>query len=235
MGKMHGSACLAVAILGALAMLAGCKQPQGQSQGQGQATTPAKTRPADGWTVVYAADFKQAGKLPAEWKALAGEGKIDGGALVLTAPSDDEGQIVLLTPQVPGSVRVECVASLKGDPISDISPFINADTSGYASGYLFQFGGKANTVNWLNRYDTPFDDTMKTSPLIKPGQKYQILAENDGGRLRLVIDGQEIFRHTDPEPLKGPSHDRIGFYTWGCTLMIEKLSVSAKPAEGAGK
>ena len=235
MGKIHGTVCLAGAILGALAMLAGCKQPQDQNQSQGPATTPAKTQPADGWTVVYAADFKEAGKLPAEWKVLAGEGKVDAGTLVLTAPADDEGQIVLLAPQVPGSVRVECVASLKGDPISDISPFINADTSGYASGYLFQFGGKANTMNCLNRYDNPFDDTMKSSPLIKSGQKYQILAENDGGRLRLVIDGQEVLRHADPEPLKGPSHDRIGFYTWGCTLTIEKLSVSAKPAEGAGK
>jgi hypothetical protein len=50
-----------------------------------------------------------------------------------------------------------------------------------------------------------------------------------------VIDGQEVFRYTDPQPLKGPSGNRIGFYTWGCVLTIEQLAVSAKPAEGAGK
>jgi hypothetical protein len=124
---------------------------------------------------------------------------------------------------------------LKGSVISDISPFLNGDTSGYASAYLFQFGGKGNTLNHLCRGSEDIESTAKNQPLVKPGQKHRILAENDGGRLRLVIDGQEVFRHIDPEPLKGPSHDRIGFYTWGCTLTIEKLTVSVKPAPGAGK
>jgi len=221
-------ACLAGLMVGALAMAAGCGQPQGPA-----ATAPA-AKAADGWTVVYTSDFKAAGKLPAGWQALAGEAKIEGGALVLTAPSD-EGQVVLLEPRCPGSVRVECVASLKGNPISDISPFLNADTSGYNSGYLFQFGGKANTINCLCRYDDHIAATEKDKPLVKPGQKYRILAENDGGRLRLVIDGQEIFQYTDPEPLKGQTHDRVGFYTYGCTLVVEKLTVSTKPAKTAGK
>ena len=221
-------ACLAGLMVGALVMAAGCGQPQGPA-----ATAPA-AKAADGWTVVYTSDFKAAGKLPAGWQALAGEAKIEGGALVLTAPSD-EGQVVLLEPRCPGSVRLECVASLKGNPISDISPFVNADTSGYNSGYLFQFGGKANTINCLCRYDDHIAATEKDKPLVKPGQKYRILAENDGGRLRLVIDGQEIFQYTDPEPLKGQTHDRVGFYTYGCTLVVEKLTVSTKPAKAAGK
>jgi hypothetical protein len=221
-------ACLAGLTVGALVMAAGCAQPQGPA-----ATAPA-AKAADGWTVVYTSDFTGSGKLPAAWQALAGEAKIEGGALVLTAPSD-EGQLVLLEPRCPGSVRLECVASLKGDPISDISPFLNADTSGYNSGYLFQFGGKANTINCLCRYDDHIAATEKDKPLVKPGQKYRILAENDGGRLRLAIDGQEIFQYTDPEPLKGQTHDRVGFYTYGCTLVIEKLTVSTKPAKAAGK
>lgn len=221
--------CLAGLMVGALVMAAGCAQPQGPS-----ADAPA-AKVADGWTVVYTADFKAAGKLPAGWEVPAGEASIEGGALVLKAPADQEGQVVLLEPRTPGSVRLECVASLKGDPLSDISPFLNADTSGYGSAYLFQFGGKGNTVNDLCRYDDHIAATEKDKPLIKAGQKYRILAENDGGRLRLVIDGQEVFRYTDPEPLKGQGHDRVGFYTWGCTLVVEKLTVSAKPAAGAGK
>ena len=221
-------ACLAGLMVGALVMAAGCAETKGPA-----ATAPA-AKAADGWTVVYTSDFAGSGKLPAGWQALAGEAKIEGGALVLTAPSD-EGQLVLLEPRCPGSVRVECVASLKGDPISDISPFLNADTSGYNSGYLFQFGGKANTINCLCRYDDHIAATEKDKPLVKPGQKYRILAENDGGRLRLVIDGQEIFKYTDPEPLKGQTHDRVGFYTYGCTLVVEKLTVSTKPAKAAGK
>jgi len=221
-------ACLAGLMVGALVMAAGCAEPKGPA-----ATAPA-AKAADGWTVVYTSDFAGSGKLPAGWQVLAGEAKIEGGALVLAAPSD-EGQVVLLEPRCPGSVRLECVASLKGDPISDISPFLNADTSGYNSGYLFQFGGKANTINCLCRYDDHIAATEKDKPLVKAGQKYRILAESDGGRLRLVIDGQEIFKYTDPEPLKGQTHDRVGFYTYGCTLVVEKLTVSTKPAKTAGK
>ncbi|MBM4019161.1 MAG: hypothetical protein FJ288_12680 [Planctomycetes bacterium] len=229
MRRNPGVACLAGALLGTLAMLAGCAQPRGDAKAAPQA------QPVDGWAVVYTGDFKGTGKLPPDWQVISGEARIEAGALLLTGPADGEGQLVLLAPRMPGSVRLECVASLKGDPISDISPFLSADTSGYASGYLFQFGGKANTLTYLNRYDEPVDSTVKNKPLVKPGQKHRILAENDGGRLRMVIDGQEIFRYADPQPLKGQGHDRIGFYTWGCTLVIDKLSVSAKAAQGAGK
>jgi hypothetical protein len=208
--------------------------PVGCAQSQGPAKTAPGTKAADGWTVVYTGDFKQAGNLPAGWQILSGEAKIEAGALVLTGPTD-EGQVVLLEPRIPGSVRLECVASLKGDPISDISPFLNADTSGYASGYLFQFGGLANTTDRLLRTEAEVGQTAENAPLVKPGQKYRILVENDGGRLRLVIDGQEVCRYTDPEPLKGQSHDRIGFYTWGCTLTIENLTVYTKPVGGAAK
>jgi len=226
MGRNPAVACLAGALFGALAMLAGCR---------GQAKTAPGTQPADGWAVVYTGDFGRAGKRPAEWQVLSGEARIESGALVVTGPADEEGQVLLLEPRMPGGVRVECVASLKGNVISDISPFLNADTTGYKSGCLFQFGGITNTTNRLFRSEEEIGSTVKNQPLVKPGQKYRILAENDGGRLRLVIDGQEVFRYTDPQPLRGPSHDRIGFYTWGCTLVIEKLTVSAKPVADAGK
>ena len=229
MAKNPAVACLAGALLWAVLIPVGCAQSQGPPQ-----AAPG-TKAADGWTVVYTGDFRRAGKLPAEWQVPSGEARIEAGALVLTGPADAEGQVVLLEPRMPGSVRIECVASLKGDPISDISPFLSADTSGYGSGYLFQFGGKGNTVNDLCRYDEHLSATEKDTPLVKPGQKHRILAENDGGCLRLVIDGREVFRYTDAEPLKGPSHDRIGFYTWGCTLTIEQLTVYAKPVEGAAK
>jgi hypothetical protein len=225
-------ACLAAAVAAVCVLLTGCAQSQGPAKAAPKAPAAAS---AAGWTVVYAPDFKGSGKLPEEWAAPAGEARIEGGALVLTAPADEEAQLVLLKPRVAGSVRIECVASLKGDPISDISPFINTDTSGQGTGYLFQFGGRGNTLNRLCRYDEGIDETVKDKPLIKPGQKYRLLVENDGGRLRMAIDGQEVFRWTDPQPLKGASHDCVGFYTWGCSLVIEKLAVSAKTGPAAAK
>jgi hypothetical protein len=223
MKRNLGLACLAAALSVACAMSAGCGQP-------GEPAKPApRATPAGGWTVVYTGDFrKDAPKLPAEWQVVGGEARIERGALVLKGPEGDFAQLLLLEPRVPGSVRLECVASLTGNPISDISPFLNADASGYGSGYLFQFGGKGNTLNCLCRCEEDIGPTVKDKPLVKPGQKHHLLVENDGGTLRLVIDGQEVFRYTDPTPLKGPSQDRIGFYTWGCTLTIESLTVYRK-------
>ena len=220
-------ACLAAAFFGAMA--AGCVETRGP------AGVAPVAKPAEGWTVVYAGNFQKPGKPPAEWQVLAGEAKVEGGALLLTGPADAEGQVLLVAPRVPGSVRVEFTASLKGSPICDISPFLNADDSGFLTGYLFQFGGIGNTLDRLYRCGEEVGETVKSTPLVKPGQKYRVIVENDGGRLRMVIDGQEVFRHTDPQPLKGPSSDRIGFYTWGCTLAIDSVTVSAKGAPGAGK
>ena len=55
-----------------------------------------------------------------------------------------------------------------------------------------------------------------------------MVAENDGGKLRLIVDGTEILSYTDGEPLKGDGHDQIGFYTCGSTLRIEKITIYTK-------
>ncbi len=229
MARNLGAACLAGVFFWTLVMAAGC----GQAQGPARATPGVPV--ADGWTVVYVGNFGKPGKPPAEWQVLAGEAKVEGGALMVTGPVDSEGQVLLSGPRMPGSVRVEFTASLKGNPISDISPFLNADDTGFLAGYLFQFGGLGNTADRLLRCGEEVGETVKSTPLVKPGQKYRIMVENDGGRLRMVIDGREVFRYTDPQPLKGKFSDRIGFYTWGCTLTIEGLTVSTKGAEAAAK
>jgi hypothetical protein len=222
---------LALGVMAA-AMAAGCVETRGPAAA-GPVAPAAK--PAEGWTVVYTSNFQKPGKPPAEWQVLVGEAKVEGGALLLTGHADEEGQVLLTQPRMPGSVRVEFTASLKGSPISDISPFVNADDTGFLAGYLFQFGGIGNTLDRLHRCGEEVGETVKTAPLVKPGQKYRMMVENDGGRLRMVIDGQEVFRHSDPQPLKGSSADRIGFYTWGCTLAIENVTVYAKGVQGAGK
>ncbi len=198
---------------------AGCK-----SDGQVGAASPAPP----GWTQVYAMDFQGVQKAPAEWLAVSGEVRVAGGALELKGESGGDGQIVLKAPKCPGSVRMEAVACLVGDDVVDLSPFINSDDSGYAAGYLFQFGGEGNQVNRLRRAGDIIDETVNTKMLVKAGKKYQVVAENDGGKVRLLIDGQELLAFKDPSPLKGPENGLIGFYTWGSTLRIEKIAVYSK-------
>jgi len=182
-----------------------------------------------GWKFACTASFKDVSKLPEAWKVIEGQAKIADGRLVLTAEEFSHGQIVLKTPTFPGSVRMEVDASLEGDNVCDLSPRLNGDETGWESGYLLQFGASDNTENRLRR-DGEIVDTAKAdnNVFVASGKKYHVVAENDGGKLRLIVDGKEILSYTDSEPLKGKGYDQIGFYTWNCTLRIEKITIYTK-------
>ena len=203
--------------------MVGCEKPA-------KVATVEPAAPA-GWKVVYSADFKKVQKLPDCWLVVGGEASVTDGALVVKAAEGTDGQIVLKAPKCTGSVRLEVVACLMGaeNRICDLSPFLNADESGFAAGYLLQFGAAENTENRIRRAGEVLDGTVKNKPLVQPGKKHVVVAENVAGKLRLTADGAEVLSYTDPEPLKGEGHGLVGFYTWGDTLKIEKITVWAKP------
>lgn len=194
----------------------------------GLAGLGCRSVPKGGWTQVYAMDFAGVQKVPEGWVAISGELRVAGGALELKAEEGAEAEMVLKTVKCPGSVRVEMTACVVGNEVCDLSPSLNVDESGYASGYLLQFGGGGNQENRLRRSGEVVDETVNSKTLLKAGKKYSVVAENDNGLVRLVIDGQELLRYQDKEPLKGPEHALIGFYTWGDTLRIEKIAVFSK-------
>ena len=181
-----------------------------------------------GWKFACTIDFKDAAKLPEVWEVIEGKAKIADGKLVLTADEFANGQIVLKTPRFPGSVRLEACASLQGKDVSDLSPLRNGDESGWYSGYLFQFGAADNLENRLRRVEENVDAKASETVLVTPDKTHHVVAENDGGELRLIVDGTEILSYTDSDPLKGKGHDQIGFYTWNCTLKIEKITIYTK-------
>jgi len=204
----------------------GCKKGD---QVRSDASAPAPAAAPAGWSQVYSADFKSVQKVPAEWAAVSGEARVANGTLEVKGDGGD-GQLVLKNPKCPGNVRVEVVASLVGanDEVCDLSPFINSDESGYEAGYLMQFGGGGNAENRLRRAGEVVDSTVNTKMMVKAGKKYLLVAENDGGKVRLTADGQELLSYKDASPLKGAGNGNIGFYTWGCTLRIDKIAVFTK-------
>jgi hypothetical protein len=181
-----------------------------------------------GWKLACTVGFKDAAKLPDAWKVIEGKAKIADGKLVLTADEFANGQIALKTPRFPGSVRLEVDASLQGENVSDMSPYLNGNETGWDSGYLLQFGAGANVENRLRRAEEVVDAKVNNEVFVTPGKTHHVVAENDGGKLRLIVDGQEILSYTDTEPLGGKEHDQIGFYTWNCTLQIEKITIYTK-------
>ena len=189
--------------------------------------------PAGEWVVGFKAEFKDS--LGKEWSVLSGNATVAGGALTLKADEDSEAQIMLKEPKFAGSVKMEFDATLTGEKPCDISPVLNASDDGFASGYLCQFGGAENKQNRLRKESEVVESTVCAKPLIVPGKKHHVVAENDNGNIVLSVDGTAVFKYKDASPLKGWMHNGVGLYTFGCTLKIENVIVSKKEVASAEK
>jgi hypothetical protein len=183
--------------------------------------------PGPGWTVAYITEA--GGPKLSDWTASSGKLETVNGGLVVKA-SDAETLLTLKDRKFPGSVIVECVASVTGETVSDISPMLSMGDDGWKGGYLLQFGGKANTLCRLMKEGEEVSSTVKKQPLLVPGKTYHVVAVNDGGKLCLLVDGIEVFQYRDTQPLDGAGHDRIGFYTYHTTLKLDKVTVYVKKA-----
>jgi hypothetical protein len=176
------------------------------------------------WLLAWKPDFS-AEAMARDWVVFDGDVEPVGEILRLSAFGSSEAEMELRKPSLPGSVRIEMVAWLQGDEACDLDVMLNAGSLGSRSGYLFQLGGKGNTITRLVRADKQIDATVRSDLKIEPGRAYRIVAENDQGVIRLRINGAEIFSAIDPQPLTGAGHDRIGFYTFGGDMCIMDLKV----------
>ena len=183
--------------------------------------------PGPGWTVAYSTEA--GGPKLSDWTMSGGKIETVNGGLVAKTP-DSETLLALKDRKFPGSVVVECVASVTGEKGSDISPMLNMGDSGWKGGYLLQFGGKARTLNRLMREGEEVSSTVKKQPLLVLGKTYHVVANNDGGKISLLVDGIEIFQYRDTHPLDGAGHDQIGFYTYHSILKLDKVTVYVKKA-----
>ncbi len=193
--------------------------------------TATSTAPV-GWTLAYRVSPEQ-GKIGPEWLLSSGAtAQIAAGTLEI-GPAENTGadcEVMLKAPAIPGSVKVEFDAVLKGSSLSDISVILNANENGHQAGYLLQFGGRGNVYTGLCKEGAAIDSTASCLT-VKGGQKYHIVASNDAGRVSLSIDGKEVFSYKDPDRLEGNENGMVGFYTYGSTLEISGLTIYGKPGE----
>jgi hypothetical protein len=197
--------------------------------GMGATLTPPPADAYAGWTKVYSGNFA-GGKAP-EWAALSGKVEVADGKLAFLPAEEGETQVVLKDPKCPGSVMIDCMATVTGATVSDISPILNGSDGGYQNGYMLQFGGKANTVNHLLKEGEVVPSTDKDKPLLQAGKTYHVVACNDAGKITLTVDGAEIFSFVDKTPLNGAGHNQVGFYTYQTTLKLDKVAVYVKTSE----
>lgn len=60
---------------------------------------------------------------------------------------------------------------------------------------------------------------------VEPGRTYRWRIERRGGTITWLIDGQKFMEFTDPFPLQGKGHDRLGFSSWESQLYFDNLRI----------
>jgi hypothetical protein len=109
-----------------------------------------------------------------------------------------------------------------------------------ATSYLFIFGGWKNQLHVLARLDEHGRDRLErrvnpssTDPRdqrVIPGTKYHFQIERrDGRTLTWLVDGAELHRLVDAEPLFGPGHNHLGFNDWDAHVCFDDLTIIPLP------
>lgn len=182
------------------------------------------------WTLIFHDDFERQ-ELGDQWTVLSGKWEIEGGRLFVSPWETGGSREILLARDVTGCQRIEVDVEVPEDyEAADIAPMIHVGPTGYASGYLLQFGGASNTMNLLRRLGVGLDEEDR--PLIQPGRTHRLVAELDGHQVRLLVDGKPVLAYSDDEPLLGEGHTQCGFYVTFAGY-LDNVRVYAKPAATA--
>lgn len=187
------------------------------------------------WREVYRIRFDDPERWRREWKVLLGEWVVDEHGLHPENPKKNTaGATILLDRPFSGDVRLE----LKGrcregtEDIGELSVFLSAPEPGRGKtatdGYCFQFGADWNSSAKLAKNNV--DVAVRTGVRWRPDLVHRVTAERIGDRLRMEVDGRELFSFVDLFPLPG---DHVGIYGFGPGGYIEELRVFSRGLDAA--
>ncbi len=137
--------------------------------------------------------------------------------LARTLPDDVRVRFKARSESRAGDIKVE----LCGDGVS------KAEHVSYtASGYVIIFGGWNNSLNVLARMDEHgADRVVGPKRPVEPGHVYQFDVTRRGSLLVVEVDGEELLRFDDPDPLRGRGHDHFAFNNWESDLWFDDLHI----------
>ena len=166
------------------------------------------------WHLVAEENFTDLDAMLSRWEVIGGHYEFREGELKLYG---GEPQFLLLKRDIPGDVRIEFECSVESVYLNDVGCFAGAVRSENrkeipSSGYEFKYGSYENSMNVLMRSNQKIW-SEPASPLVR-GEKYRVLAERIGPRLRMVVNNQEIFKVVDNDPLSGPDRTAVGIVGW---------------------
>jgi len=204
-----------------------------EKQNNGKAAELRKAEEA-GWELVFADDFER-DELGKNWKAVTGTWTVEkgslqgGGALISTRPFPEDGAPAYLRMEYEAVPDMKVLdlggGGMKGARISDMSAFLHArdasDESGaLSSGYFFQFGGRWNTVNRIDKAGETIAVDGRPRVKIKSNRPQRIVVENDHGRLSLFVDGRHVLTARAKQSVIGEGHNRVGFYFYTAARVL---------------
>ncbi len=176
------------------------------------------------WHLVADEDFAKPDIL-SRWEVIGGHYEWKPGELRLYG---GEPQLLLLRRDVPGDVRVEFTCRQESTYLNDVGCFLGAVRTPNkkeipASGYELKYGGYSNTLNVLMKCNQRLW-SCPASPLVC-GKTYRVVAERVGACLRMEVNGEEIFRVTDPDPLSGVDRTAVGLLGWMADTRFTRVRV----------
>lgn len=93
-----------------------------------------------------------------------------------------------------------------------------------------QAGSTANTLDELAKEGRLLPSTSWHTDVMAqatgPNQRVHWHVERVGAELRWFIDGKLVSRTSDPVPLEGPGHDRVGLSGWEADVFYDNLKVT---------
>jgi hypothetical protein len=175
-----------------------------------------------------------------DWLALSPAWKIHEGRMCVRGAKNKGAWLRRV---LPDRARIELEATADS-PDGDLKLELWGDGKSGATGtsytnatsYVLILGGWKNTKHVLARLDEhgadrldldvdPTADDERLRP-VEPGQPYRFSIErSDGKTLVVSINGQTLFRWSDPAPLAGDGHDHLGLNDWDAPVCFDNLRI----------
>jgi hypothetical protein len=193
-------------------------------------------------SVPWADDFGDPAKLAANYSSTGGLWRLRDGELIAPGVKNNP---LWLKASLPHDVAVDVdVRALSGE--GDVRIELFGDGVDGASGYQIVQGSMNNGPSSISRFGfvgTPAGTAVPRAssgvhlevgaPKIEPGRRTHHRVERVGATVRWLIDGVLIGTFTDPFPLEGKGHDRVGLSGWEASLAFDNLVVT--PLSGAAQ
>ncbi len=159
----------------------------------------------------------------ANWEIINGEMHVQGARnrplwLRRTLPRNVRIEFDARSESAAGDIKVEVF----GDGRS------RAESDSYtATSYVVIFGAWNNTMDGIARMNEHADDRRfhRTRGVV-PGQRYHFKIERVGNTLTAWVDGEQLERFEDNDPLTGRGHDHFAFNNWLSDLYFDNFAVT---------